>query len=50
MGIIIVAGASFVEVHGGRIHAENRAGGGARFMFSLSRGVPPMVAEEPGST
>jgi len=37
---------AIVEAHGGRIHAENRAGGGARFVFSLPRGMPPTTAEE----
>ena len=39
---------AIVEVHRGAIHAENRAGGGARFIFSLPRGTPPSVdaAEE----
>ena len=39
---------AIVEAHGGRIHAENRATGGARFVFSLPRGNPPEVetAEE----
>ena len=37
---------AIVEAHGGRIHAENRANGGARFLFSLPRGVPPTVCED----
>ena len=31
------------EAHGGTIRAENRRGGGARFVFSLPRGNPPVV-------
>ncbi len=34
---------AIVEAHGGRIHAENRAGGGARFAFTLPVGEPPAV-------
>ncbi len=41
---------AIVEAHGGRIHAENLATGGARFLFSLPRGTPPMVREEDGTT
>ncbi|MBN8449299.1 MAG: DUF4118 domain-containing protein [Candidatus Accumulibacter sp.] len=37
---------AIVAAHGGSIHAENRAGGGARFVFSLPRGMPPTTAEE----
>ncbi len=37
---------AIVEAHGGRIHAENLATGGARFIFSLPRGIPPTVREE----
>jgi two-component system sensor histidine kinase KdpD len=39
---------AIVEAHGGTIRAENRRDGGARFIFSLPRGNPPVVdtAEE----
>ncbi|MBK7676377.1 DUF4118 domain-containing protein [Accumulibacter sp.] len=37
---------AIVAAHGGSIHAENQAGGGARFVFSLPRGMPPTTAEE----
>jgi len=41
---------AIVEAHGGRIHAENRPGGGARFIFSLPRGMPPTLPEDGGTT
>ncbi len=34
---------AIVQAHGGTIRAENRAYGGARFIFSLPRGNPPAV-------
>ncbi len=37
---------AIVEAHGGVIRAENRAGGGACFIFTLPRGTPPDVAAE----
>ncbi|UCV28020.1 two-component system sensor histidine kinase KdpD [Ferribacterium limneticum] len=37
---------AIVEAHGGEIHAENRPQGGARFMFTLPRGNPPMLDVE----
>ena len=37
---------AIVESHGGSIRAENRAAGGARFIFSLPRGNPPEVVPE----
>ena len=35
---------AIVTAHGGTIRAENRRGGGARFVFSLPRGQPPSLA------
>ena len=36
---------AIVDAHGGRIRAENRTDGGARFVFTLPRGTPPEVHE-----
>ncbi|HJW04689.1 MAG TPA: two-component system sensor histidine kinase KdpD [Azospira sp.] len=37
---------AIVEAHGGTIRAENRSGGGARFLVSLPRGNPPTIHSE----
>lgn len=37
---------AIVEAHGGEIRAENRSQGGARFVFSLPKGVPPEIGKE----
>lgn len=37
---------AIVEAHGGEIHAENRPQGGARFVFTLPRGNPPVLDSE----
>ncbi len=35
---------AIIHAHGGRIRAENRAEGGARFSFSLPLGTPPQLS------
>lgn len=37
---------AIVEAHGGEIHARQRAGGGACFVFSLPLGHPPPLMDE----
>ena len=44
LGLSIVKG--FVEAHGGRVTAENRAGGGAEFAIHLPLGKAPSPPEE----
>jgi len=34
---------AIIEAHGGVIRAENRPGGGARFLFELPAGTPPIL-------
>lgn len=41
LGLSIVKG--FVEVQGGQIHAENRAGGGAAFSITMPPDEPPKI-------
>jgi two-component system sensor histidine kinase KdpD len=38
---------AIVESHGGTIHAQNRAEGGAQITFTLPMGSPPSIDEEP---
>ena len=40
---------AIVEAHRGTIRAENRDGGGARFVFTLPAEEPPTAPAEPGS-
>ncbi len=40
-GVGLAVAKGLVEAHGGRIWAENRPGGGARFVFTLPLGEPP---------
>ena len=37
---------AIVDAHGGTIRAENRPGGGARFVIELPRGEPPAIEQE----
>lgn len=37
---------AIIEAHGGEIHAHNRPQGGARFMFTLPKGNPPLLKIE----
>jgi two-component system sensor kinase FixL len=47
MGVGLSISRTIIEAHGGRIWAENRPEGGARFRFALPiEGEPPKVAAE----
>lgn len=37
---------AIVEAHHGSIHAENRGAGGAKFVFKLPKGTPPLIELE----
>jgi two-component system sensor histidine kinase KdpD len=43
LGLAIVQ--AIVEAHGGRVRAENREGGGSRFVLELPRGEPPELPD-----
>lgn len=44
LGLAIVR--AIIESHGGRIHAAQRPGGGARFVFHLQKHTPPAMPNE----
>jgi two-component system, OmpR family, sensor histidine kinase KdpD len=44
-GVGLAVAKGLVEAHGGRIRAENRPGGGARFIFTLPMAEPAHVSE-----
>lgn len=46
VGLGLAISRAIVEAHGGTIRAENRAGGGARFVFAIPRGTPPTLGVE----
>ncbi|MGH2367056.1 MAG: GAF domain-containing protein [Chloroflexota bacterium] len=43
LGVGLYVSRQIVELHGGHIHAEQPADGGARFMLSLPTGLPPQA-------
>jgi two-component system sensor histidine kinase KdpD len=50
MGLGLAICRTIVEAHGGRIRAERRAEGGARFVVTLPVAAPPPIEIEPAST
>jgi two-component system sensor histidine kinase KdpD len=43
VGLGLAVSKAIVETHRGRMWAEQVAGGGARFVFTLPRGEPPSL-------
>ncbi|GAB3249691.1 DUF4118 domain-containing protein [Chitinimonas naiadis] len=46
VGLGLAISRAIIEAHGGRMHAENRPEGGARFVFTLPQGTPPAMSED----